>query len=73
MAIPDTKQPGVYERDIALLAGLGFTTYRFSIEWARIEPEEGFFSKAALDHYRRMIATCHALRVTPMTRFSMAG
>jgi beta-glucosidase len=59
----------LYERDIALLAGLGFTTYRFSIEWARIEPEEGFFSKAALDHYRRMIATCHALRVVPMVTF----
>jgi len=59
----------LYERDIALLAGLGLTTYRFSIEWARIEPEEGFFSKAALDHYRRMIATCHALRVTPMVTF----
>jgi beta-glucosidase len=56
----------LYERDIALLAGLGLTTYRFSIEWARIEPEEGFFSKAALDHYRRMIATCHALRVVPI-------
>jgi len=58
-----------YPDDIALLAGLGFSTYRFSIEWARIEPEEGFFSKAALDHYRRMIAACHAQRVTPMVTF----
>ena len=58
-----------YADDISLLAGLGFSTYRFSIEWARIEPEEGFFSKAALDHYRRMIATCHAMRVTPMVTF----
>ena len=58
-----------YEHDIALLAGLGFSTYRFSIEWARIEPEEGFFSQAALDHYRRMIAACHAARVTPMVTF----
>src|SRR5690242_497762 len=33
-----------YADDIALLRGLGFDTYRFSIEWARIEPEEGFFS-----------------------------
>ena len=30
-----------YREDIALLAQLGFNTYRFSIEWARIEPEEG--------------------------------
>lgn len=55
-----------YEQDIALLAGLGFSTYRFSLEWARIEPEEGFFSFAALDHYRRMIAACHAAMITPM-------
>ena len=59
----------LYEHDIALLKGLGFDTYRFSIEWARIEPEEGFFSAAALDHYRRMIAACHALRVVPMVTF----
>ncbi len=47
-----------YPQDIALLAQLGFNSYRFSIEWARIEPEEGFFSRAALDHYRRMLAAC---------------
>lgn len=59
----------LYEHDIALLKGLGFNTYRFSIEWARIEPEEGFFSAAALDRYRRAIAQCHARRVTPMVTF----
>jgi beta-glucosidase len=58
-----------YEQDIALLKGLGFSTYRFSIEWARIEPEEGFFSQAALGHYRRMIATCLGLGVIPMVTF----
>jgi beta-glucosidase len=31
-----------YADDIKMLAGLGFNTYRFSIEWARIEPEQGF-------------------------------
>src|SRR6201996_3373970 len=58
-----------YADDIGLLKGLGFGVYRFSIEWARIEPEEGFFSKAALDHYRRMLASCHAQGVTPMVTF----
>jgi beta-glucosidase len=48
-----------YPQDIALLAGLGFDNYRFSLEWSRIEPEDGEFSTAALDHYRRMIDTCH--------------
>ena len=58
-----------YAGDIALLKDLGFGVYRFSIEWARIEPEEGFVSKAALDHYRRMIASCHAQHVIPMVTF----
>ncbi len=44
--------------DLDLLAALGFNSYRFSIEWSRIEPEEGQFSTAALDHYRRVAAAC---------------
>ena len=47
-----------YPEDIALVAGLGLAAYRFSLEWSRIEPEEGEFSTVALDHYRRMAATC---------------
>ena len=41
-----------YPEDVALLAGLGFNTYRFSIEWARIEPSEGVFDESELRHYR---------------------
>ncbi len=52
--------------DIRMLADLGFNTYRFSIEWARVEPERGQFSLAALEHYRRMLAACHENSVTPM-------
>ena len=48
-----------YPDDVRLLASLGFTAYRFSLEWSRVEPEEGHFSRAALDHYRRMCAACH--------------
>jgi beta-glucosidase len=58
-----------YADDIKLLAGLGLNTYRFSIEWARIEPEQGVFSTAELDHYRRMLAACHENNVTPMVTF----
>jgi beta-glucosidase len=58
-----------YPEDIALLAELGFTLYRFSLEWWRIEPEEGEFSLAELDHYRRMLATCHEHGITPMVTF----
>ena len=41
--------------DMDLVAGAGFTDYRFGIEWSRVEPEDGFISRAAVDHYRRMI------------------
>ena len=40
--------------DVAVAAELGFTTYRFSIEWSRIEPEQGEWSTASLDHYVRL-------------------
>lgn len=55
--------------DIALVADLGFSSYRFSLEWSRIEPEEGEFSRVALDHYRRMAATCHQHGLTPVVTF----
>jgi beta-glucosidase len=58
-----------YREDIALLAELGFNLYRFSIEWARIEPQPGEFSRAALEHYRRMLAACHEHGITPMVTF----
>lgn len=59
----------LYPQDISMLADLGFNTYRFSIEWARIEPEEGFFSNAELEHYRRMLAACHEHGLNTMVTF----
>lgn len=58
-----------YQEDIALLAELGFNSYRFSIEWARIEPEEGEFSYAVLEHYRDMLRVCHEHSITPIVTF----
>jgi len=60
----------LYPQDISMLADLGFNTYRFSLEWARIEPEEGHFSNAELDHYRRMLTVCHEHHLTPMLTYS---
>ena len=44
-----------YAEDFALLAGLGQNAHRLSLEWSRIEPEPGEFSRAALEHYRRVL------------------
>src|SRR5215471_1800448 len=55
-----------YREDIELLAQLGFNAYRFSVEWGRVEPEDGEFSLAALEHYRRVIATCRDNGIVPV-------
>jgi beta-glucosidase len=54
-----------YGEDIAILAGLGLSSYRFSLEWSRLEPEYGEFSRASRDHYRRMVDTCLQAGVVP--------
>lgn len=41
--------------DLDVLAEVGLGAYRFSVEWARVEPEPGMVSKAALQHYRRIV------------------
>ena len=46
-----------YAEDFALLAALGQNAHRLSLEWSRIEPEPGEFSRAALEHYRRVLGT----------------
>ncbi|MFF3787534.1 glycoside hydrolase family 1 protein [Streptomyces sp. NPDC001933] len=55
-----------WPEDMDLLAGLGFTDYRFSIEWARIEPSPGEFSDAAVTHYRRMVEGARERGLRPM-------
>ena len=56
----------LYPQDIALLASLGLNTYRFSVEWARIEPAEGTFDAKELDHYRAVVDCVRANGLTPM-------
>jgi len=60
----------LYPQDISMLADLGFNTYRFSLEWSRIEPEQGFFSNAELEHYRRMLGTCREHGLTTLLTYS---
>ncbi|MFL6140589.1 MAG: glycoside hydrolase family 1 protein [Labedaea sp.] len=54
-----------YAEDFALLRSLGHTAHRLSIEWSRIEPAPGQFSRAALAHYRRVL--------TVLAEHGMAG
>jgi beta-glucosidase len=55
-----------WREDLDLAADAGLTSYRFSLEWSRIEPEEGLVSRAALDHYRRMVDGCRERGLAPV-------
>ena len=58
-----------WPEDLDLVASLGLGAYRFSLEWSRIEPEEGEWSRAALDHYRAICAGCHDRGIVPVVTF----
>ncbi len=55
-----------WPEDMALAAKAGLKDYRFSIEWARIEPEEGCYSHAMVAHYRAMVEGAVAAGLRPM-------
>ncbi len=58
-----------WSEDIDLVVAMGLCAYLFSLEWSRIEPAEGEFSIAALDHYRRMCARCIECGIAPVVTF----
>jgi len=58
-----------WEQDLDLVADTGLRAYRFSLEWSRIEPADGEFSIAALDHYRRICAGCHERGIEAVVTF----
>ncbi len=60
----------LWQRDLELVTSLGLNSYRFSLEWARIEPEPGLFSMAMLDHYKAMIEGCRRLGLKPIVTFN---
>jgi len=60
----------LWPQDLDLVKGMGLNTYRFSLEWSRIEPEPGMFSIASLDHYKAMIEGCRQRGLAPMVTFN---
>lgn len=48
-----------FESDFDIVQTLDQNAHRFSIEWARIEPEEGKFNQKEIEHYR---AVLHSLK-----------
>ena len=60
----------LWPQDLDLARAIGLNCYRFSIEWARIEPEPGMFSIAMLDHYKAMIEGYAKRGLASMVTFS---
>lgn len=54
------------EEDITLIKKLNVKTYRFSIEWAKIEPREGQWNQEAISHYKQELATLKRNGIEPM-------
>lgn len=55
-----------YKQDIELMKHLGLNSFRFSVEWSKIEPQEGVIDKSAIQHY---VDFCNALLeagITPL-------
>jgi beta-glucosidase len=53
------------EEDTALLESLHVKTYRLSVEWAKIEPHEGFYDPSAVRHYHDEIALLQSKGIRP--------
>ncbi|WP_408587525.1 family 1 glycosylhydrolase [Novosphingobium sp.] len=60
----------LWEKDLDLARDIGLNCYRFGIEWPRIEPEKGLFSRAMLDHYARIVDGCRARGLAPVLTYS---
>lgn len=55
-----------YEEDIRLMSEAGLNAYRFSIEWARIEPMPGVFDEKEVEHYRKVLNCCRENGIEPI-------
>lgn len=55
-----------YEEDFDIAVELGHTAHRFSLEWARIEPEEGEFDEEVIEHYKSVVAALKQRNLLPI-------
>jgi len=54
-----------YEKDFAALKKLNMNAFRFSIEWSRVEPEEGHWNAEAIAHYRKYLQALKEKDIEP--------
>jgi beta-glucosidase len=54
-----------YKQDIQLLKEMHLNAFRFSVEWSKVEPEEGVFVDSVLDHYEDVVDELRANGIEP--------
>jgi len=55
-----------YESDFELARSMGHNAHRMSIEWSRVEPQEGIWDEVALAHYANVIASLRRHGLEPI-------
>ncbi|MEO8206139.1 MAG: family 1 glycosylhydrolase [Chthoniobacterales bacterium] len=55
-----------FDKDLEALKKIGVTHYRFSIEWARVEPQPGVYNEAAIRRYAEMARKLKAAGIEPV-------
>ena len=60
----------LWREDVDLVADMGLNAYRFSVEWARVEPVEGEFAEDAIDHYEAIVDRCLERGLAPVVTLS---
>ena len=81
---PEAKQPygdavdfrHRYPEDIARARAMGVNTFRFSVEWARVQPQPGVWDERELAYYDDVVRRIEAAGMTPMptlTHFTHPG
>ncbi|MCX6702636.1 MAG: family 1 glycosylhydrolase [Candidatus Wolfebacteria bacterium] len=54
-----------FREDFDIAKSLNQNAHRFSIEWSRIEPEEGKFSEKEISHYREVVKALRERGIEP--------
>lgn len=63
-----------YEEDFQIIKKLNMNAYRYSIEWSRVEPEEGSWNAEAIEHYKKYTSRLKSMGIEPIVtlfHFSM--
>jgi beta-glucosidase len=59
-----------FEQDFDLAVSLNHNSHRLSVEWSRIEPQQGFFAEEEITHYKKVISALNKRNLEPVVTLS---